>query len=710
MVAFFNNARFDASAQRKYTEATVELSTPEQVAKRETLKREIREVETQLKSYPNSETLWKAWERSLIDADAQWQPLHPTRADSPKGSTLTASQDGSVLVSGESPENDIYVIEAKSPVPGPITGIQIEALLDASLPNGRDARIPVGGPGRDFYGNFMVHRVDVEVGPSADRLSKVALKPMVSPAGSDEFNQSEYQIDYRLPQVWRSDLMLDLNPEKGGVRVPRRLVLVPEKPFTVTSGDVLRVTIVHDSELAKAALGRFRLSVTTQADPLKVVEIDAHFRPLLTIPWEQRPEPKAREVIAPDQVPDQARRQAAAPPQAPYEKDVLFLRWREVGAELAPMREKIAELQSQIETLGLQTTPVLSENPAVAHPTTQLRIRGVFTDKAEDLPAGIPGFLGALPADGPQNRLGLAQWLVGRENPLTARVRMNQIWEVFFGRGIVETSEDFGTKGEPPSHPELLDWLATEFVSQGWNEKAMQRLIVTSSTYRQASTVTSEILERDPANVLFTRGPRFRVEAEMVRDIALAASGLLSTKIGGPPVMPPQPAGLWIFPGAGGDRDTDHWIESQGEDRYRRSLYTFVRRSIRYPSLTVFDAPSHETTLSRRPRSNTPLQALTTLNDPGFFEAAQALGRRILKEGGVDTASRVTYGFRLATSRRPSAFELKALVRAFETERQYFQRHQNEAQVLAGKPDLELSAWTMVSNALLNLDETITKE
>jgi hypothetical protein len=713
MVAFFNNALFDASAQRKFTEATVELSTPEQVAKRDALKADIKKVESELKSYPNSEALWKAWERSLIDADAQWQPLHPARADSPKGSTLTVSPDASVLVSGNTPDNDIYVIEAKSPVAGPITGVQIEALLDPSLPNGRDPRIPVGGPGRDFYGNFMVHRVDVEVGPAPERLSKVALKPMVSPAGSDEFNQSEYQIDYRLPQVWRSDVMLDLNPEKGGVRVPRRLVLVPEKPFTVTSGDLLRVRIVHDSELAKAALGRFRLSFTTQADPLKVVEIDAHLRPLLNIPWEQRPEPKPREGTATDQGragQGGPGRQASASPQAPYEKDLLFLRWREVAVELAAMREKIAALQSQIEALGLQTTPVLSENPAVAHPTTQLRIRGVFTDRDEEVPAGIPGFLGALPEDGPQNRLGLAQWLVGPENPLTARVRMNQIWEVFFGRGIVETSEDFGTKGEPPSHPELLDWLATEFVSKGWDQKAMQRLIVTSSTYRQASTVTPEILERDPANVLFTRGPRFRVEAEMVRDIALAASGLLSTKIGGPPVMPPQPAGLWVFPGAGGDRDTDLWIESQGEDRYRRGLYTFMRRSVRYPSLTVFDAPSHETTTSRRPRSNTPLQALTTLNDPGFFEAAQALGRRILKEGGADTSSRVTYGFRLATSRRPSASEVKSLVTAFEKERQYFQRHQDEAQPLAGKPDIELSAWTMVSNALLNLDETITKE
>jgi len=374
------------------------------------------------------------------------------------------------------------------------------------------------------------------------------------------------------------------------------------------------------------------------------------------------------------------------------------------------MREKVAELQDQIEALNLQQTPILSENPAITHPTTQLRIRGVFTDRAEEVSAAVPGFLGALPKDGSQNRLALAQWLVGPENPLTGRVRINQIWEVFFGRGIVETSEDFGVHSSGPSHPELLDWLTTEFVSQGWDQKAMHRLIVTSNTYRQASTVTPELLDRDPANMLLTRGPRFRVEAEMVRDIALTVSGLLSTKIGGPPVMPPQPAGLWVFPGQIQERNIDLWIESKGEDKYRRALYTFVRRSVRYPSLMVFDAPSHETTTVRRARSNTPLQALTTLNDPAFFEAAQAMGRSILKEGGTDTSSRATYGFRLATSRRPSAFELNALVSAFEKERQYFQGHHAEAQALAGKPDVELSAWTMVSNALLNLDETITKE
>jgi hypothetical protein len=703
LVAFFNNAQFDPGP-RKFTEATVELSTPEQAAKRDALKAEIKAVENQLKSYPTSETLWKDWERSLVNADAQWHRLQPTRAHSLKGSTLRVFPEGSVLVSGEAQDNDTYVIEGTSPVTGLVTGIQIEARPDPSLPNGRVPTAPTGGPGRDFYGNFMLHRVNLEVGPSAQQLSKVTLKPSVAPAGTDEFNEYEYEMAYSLPQVWRSDVMLDLTPDKGGVRVPRRLVVVPDKPFTVTSQEVLQVTLVHNSELPKAALGHFRVSVTTQADPSKVLEIDARVRPLLTIPWEQRPKPKPGEagqgqIASPPQ--------GEAPPQAPYEKDPLFIRWRQVAPELAPMRAKIADLESQIQALGIQSTPVLAENPAVSHPSTQVRVRGAFTDRAEEVLAAVPAFLGALPTDGPQNRLGLAGWLVGPDNPLTARVRINQIWETYFGRGIVETTEDFGTQGSQPSHPELLDWLATEFVSRGWDEKAIHRLIVTSNTYRQASTVTPALLDRDPANILLARGPRFRVEAEMVRDIVLRASGLLSTKIGGPPVMPPQPDGLWIFPGF---RTDDVWVENQGENRYRRGLYIFIRRSVRYPSLLVFDAPSREFHTARRPRSNTPLQALTTLNDPAFFEAAQAMAERILKEGGATISSRATYGFRLVTSRRPSVVELDALVSAFEKQIHRFLGDQSQAQALAGRSDVELAAWTVVSNALLNLDETVTKE
>jgi hypothetical protein len=295
---------------------------------------------------------------------------------------------------------------------------------------------------------------------------------------------------------------------------------------------------------------------------------------------------------------------------------------------------------------------------------------------------------------------------VSRDNPLTARVTVNHFWETIFGRGIVETTEDFGTQGFAPSHPELLDWLATEFMDNGWDMKAIQRQIVLSSTYRQSSAVRPELLERDPGNMLLARGPRFRVEAEMVRDIALAASGLLSAKMFGPPVMPPQPNGLWNgFVGG-----PEKWEVSPGEDRYRRGLYTFIRRSVRYPSLTVFDAPSREFCTARRTHSDTPLQALTTLNDPAFFEAAQAMARRVLNEGGTSASARAAYAFRLITARKPRPTELDTLLSEFDEDRRYFELNPKEAAALSGKPDAELAAWTMFSNALLNLDEALTKE
>jgi hypothetical protein len=333
-------------------------------------------------------------------------------------------------------------------------------------------------------------------------------------------------------------------------------------------------------------------------------------------------------------------------------------------------------------------------------------MRGAFLSKGDLVEADVPAFLAPLPADAKPNRLGLAKWLVSRDNPLTARVTVNHFWEAIFGRGIVETTEDFGTQGFAPSHPDLLDWLAVEFMDNGWNMKAIQRLMVTSSTYRQSSAVTPELLEKDPRNALLSRGPRFRVEAEMIRDFALAASGLLSEKMYGPPVKPPQPDGLWNgFVGG-----PEKWEVSPGEDRYRRAVYAFVRRSVRLPSLTVFDAPSREFCIARRGHSDTPLQALTTLNDPAFFEAAQAMARRILLEGGTTDSSRATYGFRLIASRKPQARELDTLLSQFGEDQKYFERNLKEAEAVAGKPDAGLAAWTMFSNGLLNLDEALTKE
>jgi hypothetical protein len=360
------------------------------------------------------------------------------------------------------------------------------------------------------------------------------------------------------------------------------------------------------------------------------------------------------------------------------------------------------------------TALVMSERQDYERPSTPLRVRGSFMSPGERVYAQVPAALHPLAPDQMPNRLGLARWLVDEENPLVARVTVNRLWEQLFGRGLVETSEDFGVQGSPPSHPELLDWLATEFMEQGFSMKSILRTIVTSATYRQSSAVTPELWERDSYNRLLARGPRFRVDSEMVRDIHLAASGLLSRRIGGPSVFPYQLEGIWNRP-----YSDERWLLSDSPDRYRRGIYTYMRRTSPYPSLVTFDAPSREICTARRVRTNTPLQALTTLNDPAFFEAAQHLAKRIVTEAGPEAADRVVQGFRLCLSRRPKSDELREVLAYHADQQQRFAEDLEKALAVVEEqwepgPDIadlaDLAAWTMVANVLLNLDETITKE
>jgi hypothetical protein len=309
--------------------------------------------------------------------------------------------------------------------------------------------------------------------------------------------------------------------------------------------------------------------------------------------------------------------------------------------------------------------------------------------------------------DQPANRLGLARWLVDPGNPLVARVAVNRVWEQIFGKGLVETSEDFGTQSTPPSHPELLDWLATEFMANGWSQKALIRSIVLSATYRQSSAVPPQLAERDPYNRLLARGPRVRMEAEMVRDVALAASGLLSPKMKGPSVFPLQPEGIWNQP-----YSSDKWTTSTGEDRYRRSLYTFWRRTSPYPSFMTFDATSREFCTVRRVRTNTPLQALTLLNDPASFEAARALATKMAVLPGTPRA-RAAFGLKLVLSREATSTEIDRLVAAYDEELKHYRSRSDAAALVAPGRDEDpaaQSAWTIVANILLNLDEAVTKE
>ena len=350
---------------------------------------------------------------------------------------------------------------------------------------------------------------------------------------------------------------------------------------------------------------------------------------------------------------------------------------------------------------------------------TFILARGDYRNKGERVTPGVPSVLTPLPKDAPANRLGLAKWLVDPSHPLTARVAVNRYWQMYFGTGIVKTSEDFGSQGDPPSHPELLDWLATEFIRTGWDIKAMQRLIVTSATYRQASNVTPELLEKDPENRLLARGPRFRLPAEMVRDNALAVSGLLDPELGGPSVFPYQPKGLWEEMAIGLVFSAQSYTPSHGKDLYRRSMYTFAKRTVPPPSLTTFDAPDREKCTARRLPTNTPLQALVLMNDPTYVEAARALAERAIIKAGRDPSQRISYAFRLATARKPAPEELKALSELAQKELARYQRDKPAALKLleVGESPLdqkldvsELAAWTTVASAILNLDETVTRE
>ncbi len=394
--------------------------------------------------------------------------------------------------------------------------------------------------------------------------------------------------------------------------------------------------------------------------------------------------------------------------------------------------------------------PVMRELPADKHRESHILILANFLQKGDKVDPGVPASLNPWPAGAPMNRLGLAKWLMSRDNPLTARVAVNRFWAQLFGRGIVETEEDFGHQGSLPTHPELLDWLAEAFMngddgrwtmddgkskdsrpnihsspvqlpssivhrpsSKPWDIKALLKLIVTSQTYQQSSRVTPQHLAKDPRNLLLARYPRRRLDAETVRDQALALSGLLSHKIGGPSVFPPQPPGMWQA-AFNGERT---WATSTGEDRYRRGLYTFWRRTVPYPSMACFDAPSREICTMRRIPTNTPLQALVTLNDPVYLEMAQALGRRIVKEGGSTTEERAKFALRIALARPPKDDQVKPLVSLFETEIKRYQSNPDGAKKLstdplgplpAGMDAAEQAAWTVVANVILNLDGVLT--
>ena len=456
-----------------------------------------------------------------------------------------------------------------------------------------------------------------------------------------------------------------------------------------SAGARLRIRLKHQGAVVGQALGRFRLSVTSSNTPQRVVEIPARLRPILAIAAADRTEQQRKDLAA-------------------------F--YRTVAVSLKPARDRIAELQKELRALGIPTALVMRERVALrAAVGVRAAPRQLHGQGRAGLRRRAGGAAIRLRDDQMPNRLGLARWLVDEENPLTARVAVNRAWEQFFGRGIVETSEDFGTQGTPPSHPELLDWLATELVRQGWRTKALHKLIVTSATYRQSSAAPPALVERDPYNRLLARGPRFRMEAEMVRDAALAASGLLSRKIGGPSVFPPQPDGIWDIP-----YSSEKWIaERRGGPLPPRALRVHPPLG-RLPEL--HDVRCHEPGAQHGAAGAHEHAAAGAHHAErrGVLRGGRgARGARVARDApaaGPREHGRATYAFRLVATRTPKPDEVERIVASYTRQLERFRKDPEAAAraikgyAVAGVDPAEQAAWTLVANALLNLDEALTKQ
>ena len=530
------------------------------------------------------------------------------------------------------------------------------------------------------------------------------------------------KIDNPAQQGWRI---------AGSSREPRALAFSTKTPVEIAPGDALSITLAvvrekapspaptakkpdaigpdaATSDDARPPLGRFRFSISESKRALDAARIPVDLQAALGATADAATG-GATGAANVDSAP------GAAVSLSPEQRDRLTRVYLPVAGELAPTRQRLAQVDRRLDEIKPNTVPVIREVAAGKRRQTRIQRRGNFLDLGAEMAPGTPSICPppALSAGQSVDRLALARWLVDESNPLTARVTANRFWEQLFGVGLVATSEEFGSQGELPSHPELLDWLARELVESGWNVKALLKQIVMSATYRQSSRVSPELAARDPDNRLLARGPRVRLSAEMVRDQALAASGLLSRKMHGAPVRPPQPS-MGLKAAFGGATD---WQTSSGEDRYRRALYTTWRRSNPYPSMTTFDAPNRDVCAVRRSRTNTPLQALVTLNDPVFVESAQALARRMLSASDA-TPDRLRHGFRLCLARWPSDSELARLTRLYDSSRARFEANSAEAEKLASDPigpppagvnQSELAALVVVGNVMLNLDELLMK-
>ncbi len=824
LYAFFNNvAEAGLDGNKPNPDPFIKVASPTQTQQSAQFRAQIASIQKQLDGpmpeLDAKQTEWQtAWQNKLRP---DWKTLNPEQFASKGGATLKKLSDLSVLAEGKVPDHEIYEVAAATDARH-ISAIRLEALTHDSLPH--------KGAGRSDNANFVLSEFELEAAPRAhlDQRRKINFISALA-----DFSQPKFEIEKAIDGNAKTGWAV----EGQNRRENRTALFIPAEPIDFDGGAMLYFRLKHESPITQHAIGRFRLSVSGNAELFSLAPTtvgvwhligpfqpknnedpyDASFPPEREIDlaksyddgklkWQNKPDltdgkpqtlagenvatylyrviktPEARKVTlsfgSDDAIkvwlngkpilekkvmrgvePDQDK---VAVTLSPGENQLLmkvvnysggygfyfkktdqdegdlpqslaqifatgttltdaqkktvreFYRrghspeWRQLAADLEKVQKQQKDLDDKIPTTLVMKE---KEDRREAH----VLIRGEYDRPSDKVDPGVPAFLPPLPKDQRVDRLALAKWLVDPKHPLTARVTVNRFWQHYFGVGLVKTAEDFGTQGERPSNPDLLDWLATEFIRSGWDVKYIQRLIVTSATYQQSSKVSPELKSRDPENRLLARGPRFRMDAEAIRDNALAIAGLLVRNVGGHSVKPYEPPGLWEAVSYGYKQS---YNQGHGTDLYRRSLYTFWKRQSPPAAMVTLDAPSRETCIVRRPRTNTPLQALLLLNDTTYIEAARALAQRILTEQKGDLAKRLTFGFRLATARTPRPDELEILIRKYEQHLEHYQKNKEAARQLLSLGEIktadkfdtaELAAWTTIANILLNLDETITK-
>ncbi|MFP6615621.1 MAG: DUF1549 and DUF1553 domain-containing protein [Candidatus Hydrogenedentota bacterium] len=760
----------------------------------------------------------------------KWNLVQPITATALNGTTLEIREDRSILASGETPDSDQYTVSFTASKN--ISSLKLDILKDNSLLE--------TGPGRGDGGNSILTDIIVERTPAGSDTSEIV--EVVDAVADYARIGTEYAIQYAIDDDPKTGWSIGAHIERKN----RMAVFVLDENSAIERGDLVTVTLKHESKHLKHNGGRFRISESSSGDigswarpklgtwhflgPImeerppqklldKELEPEKGYSPKRTyadgtVEWQDKPEwvdgtviplgtdkvavtylHRTIDVAVPTAVNlslgsddsikvwidgevrlSENQGRSAAPDQEKLsivlqegQHDILikivnyggdyayYFKLQEDGgegllalmsrlekpknerseAEVAELRRlfrmqdaqwfaKSLEVPAKEKALSefdaqIPTTMIMEDMPTPRD--TYLLTRGVYDkpDTSEKLFPSVPELLGEMDESLPKDRLGFAKWLVNPKHPLTARVRVNHYWQMYFGQGIVKTSEDFGTQSMPPSHPELLDFLSTDFIDSGWDVKAMQKKIVMSATYRQSSVLTEEHREKDPENILLARAPRFRLSAEMIRDQALNVSGLLNAKIGGPSVFPYQPDKMWSslsFQNMD-EFDTNFYRPDTDDKVYRRGLYTYWKRTIAPPRMQIFDAPDRERCSMRQDITNTPIQAMVLLNDPTFVEAARNLAERMIREGGIETADRVRHGYKLALATNPDPERQEILITGLESYKEHFEASKEDATSLLSvgnspydetMTETELAAYTMLASVILNLDETITRE